>query len=138
MLCQNGLFAVYMMKIKLTSLMVNDQVKAREFYTEKLGFVIKQDIPMGEFHWLTVASPGDDGVEMLLEPTNFPPARIYQVELYKAGIAATGFYVDDVEGEFERLSRIGVRFTAEPSKMGPATVATFDDTCGNLIQIYQV
>ena len=126
------------MKIKLTSLMVNDQVRAREFYTEKLGFVVKEDIPMGEFHWLTVVSSEEPTVEMLLEPTNFPPARIYQGELYKAGIAAKGFYVDNVEAEFERLSGLGVRFTAEPAKMGPATVATFDDTCGNLIQIYQV
>jgi len=126
------------MKIKLTSLMVNDQVRAREFYTEKLGFVVKEDIPMGEFHWLTVVSSEESAVEMLLEPTNFPPARVYQSELYKAGIAAKGFYVDDVEAEFERLSSLGVRFTAEPAKMGPATVATFDDTCGNLIQIYQV
>lgn len=127
------------MQIKLTSLMVNDQARAREFYTKKLGFTIKQDDPMGEFNWLTVVSPdGHDDVEMLLEPTNFPPARVYQQALYDAGIATKGFFTDDIHGEYERLKKLGVEFTVEPSQMGPAMVATFDDTCGNLIQLYQI
>jgi catechol 2,3-dioxygenase-like lactoylglutathione lyase family enzyme len=127
------------MQIKLTSLMVNDQARAREFYTKKLGFTIKQDDPIGEFNWLTVVSPeGHDDMEMLLEPTNFPPARVYQQALYDAGIAATGFFTDDIHGEYERLKKLGVEFTDEPAKMGPATVATFDDTCGNLIKLYQI
>jgi catechol 2,3-dioxygenase-like lactoylglutathione lyase family enzyme len=127
------------MKIALTSVMVDDQAKARKFYTEVLGFVVSKDIPMGEFSWLTVISPeGPDGVELLLEPMGFPPAKTYQKALFEAGIPATAFAVDDIQSEFERLKELGVKFKQEPTKMGPVTIAVFDDTCGNFIQIFQV
>ncbi|MFN6964672.1 MAG: VOC family protein [Pyrinomonadaceae bacterium] len=127
------------MKIKLSSVMVDDQEKARDFYTRVLGFEIKMDVPMGNFNWLTVVSPNArDEAELLLEPTNFPPSRTFQNELYMAGIAARGFFVDDVQAEYERLLELGVEFRHEPVQMGPATVATFDDTCGNWIEIYHL
>jgi catechol 2,3-dioxygenase-like lactoylglutathione lyase family enzyme len=127
------------MKIQLTSVMVDDQAKALKFYTEALGFVASKDIPMGEFRWLTVVSPeGPKEVELLLEPMGFPPARDYQKALFEAGIPATAFAVDDIRREFERMTGLGVKFKQEPQKMGPVTVAVFEDTCGNFIQIYQV
>lgn len=131
------------MKITLTSLMVDDQEKAHRFYTEKLGFVTKQDIPMGDARWLTVASPEEpDGVQLSLEPNNNPTlnglAQTFQHGLYEQGIAATAFAVDDIQSEYQRLTSLGVTFTQEPTAAGPVTAAVFDDTCGNLIQIYQV
>ena len=127
------------MKIVLTSVMVDDQAKALKFYTEALGFVVSKDIPMGEFRWLTVVSPeGPVGVELLLEPMGFPPARTYQKELFEAGIPATAFAVDDIQHEFERMKSLGVKFKQDPTKAGPVTLAVFDDTCGNYIQIFQV
>jgi catechol 2,3-dioxygenase-like lactoylglutathione lyase family enzyme len=127
------------MKIVLTSVMVDDQAKARKFYTEVLGFVISQDIPMGEATWLTVVSPeGPSGIELLLEPMGFSPARTYQKALFEAGIPLTAFAVDDIHHEFERLKGLGVKFKQEPTQMGPVTLAVFDDTCGNFIQIFQV
>lgn len=127
------------MKINLTSVMVNDQDKALKFYTEVLGFVKKTDIPMGEYKWLTVVSPdGSRDIEMLLEPTGFPPAVIFQNALFDAGIPATAFEVDDIQEEFEKLEKLGVVFKSKPVKTGPVTLAVFEDTCGNLIQIYQV
>jgi catechol 2,3-dioxygenase-like lactoylglutathione lyase family enzyme len=127
------------MRIKVTSVMVDDQTKAREVYVDKLGFVIKYDEPMGEFNWLTVTSPdGPDDVELLLEPTNFPPAKVFQNELKKAGIPAASFNVDDVNVEVDRLRSIGFEILSEPAKMGSATVASFDDTCGNIIHIYEI
>jgi catechol 2,3-dioxygenase-like lactoylglutathione lyase family enzyme len=118
--------------------MVDDQAKALEFYTEVLGFVKKYDIPMGEFRWLTVVSPeGPAEVELLLEPMAFPPARTFQKALLEAGIPATSFAVDDIEKEHERLEKLGVIFKTKPTKMGPVTIATFEDTCGNLMQIAQ-
>ena len=118
--------------------MVDDQKHAREVYIDKLGFLVRYDVPMGEFSWLTVTSPeGPDDVELLLEPTNFPPARVYQEELRKAGIAAASFNVEDIYREVERLRALGFKILSEPAKMGTATVAAFDDTCGNLIQLVQ-
>ncbi|SHN08984.1 VOC family protein [Mucilaginibacter sp. OK098] len=127
------------MKIKLTSVMVNDQEKALKFYTEILGFVKKTEIPMGEHKWLTVVSKEEqDGVELVLEPLGFAPAKIYQRELFNAGIPATAFNVDDINKEYERLTSLGVTFSMKPTQMGPVTLAVFDDTCGNNLQIFQV
>src|SRR5215813_5145285 len=126
------------MKIKLTSVLVDDQDKALKFYTEVLGFVKKHDIPMGEARWLTVVSPeGPGDVELLLEPMGFPPARTYQKALFEAGIPYTSFAVDDIQKEYERLEKLGVVFRTKPTKMGPVTVAVIEDTCGNLIQLTQ-
>ena len=127
------------MKIKLSSVMVGDQEKALKFYTELLGFVKKTDIPAGGARWLTVVSPeGPDDIELLLEPTGFPPAKTYQRALFDAGIPLTAFAVDDIQKEYDRLRSLGVTFRTAPTKMGPATLAVLDDTCGNLIQLYQV
>lgn len=128
------------MKIKLNSVMVDDQDKALKFYTGILGFVKSKDIPMGEARWLTVVSPeGPADVELLLEPImGFPPAVTYQKALFDAGIPATAFEVDDIQKEYERLVNLGVTFSMQPTKSGPATLAVFNDTCGNLIQIYKV
>ena len=126
------------MRIRLSSVPVGDQERALAFYTEKLGFVKKEDIPMGEFRWLTVVSPDDpDGTELALEPTAFPPSKTYQAELYEAGIPCTAFEVEDIEAVFQSLSASGVRFKREPEEAGGVKMAVFDDTCGNLIQIYQ-
>ena len=126
------------MKINLTSVMVDDQEKALKFYTDVLGFLKKTEIPLGKFKWLTVASPEDPGdIELLLEPMEFPPARIYQKALYDAGIPLTAFTVDDIKQEYERMEKLGVMFKSKPTKMGPVTVAVFDDTCGNLIQLVE-
>ncbi len=128
-----------MISIKLTSVIVNDQARALTFYTEMLGFVLKQDIPMGDARWLTVVSPADpDGVHLLLEPTGFEFSKTYQKALYEAGVPLTAFAVDDVPAEYQRLMALGVTFRGEPTTgPGPAT-ATLDDTCGNLIQLFQV
>jgi predicted enzyme related to lactoylglutathione lyase len=127
------------MKIQLTSVFVSDQDKALKFYTEVLGFVKKNDFPVGEAKWLTVVSPeGPDDVELLLEPNGNPIAKTYQEALYTQGIPCTAFAVSDIESESERLRNLGVKFHKEPTHMGSATIAVFDDTCGNLIQIYQV
>ena len=127
------------MKIRLASVFVDDQDKALAFYTEKLGFVKKQDIPVGQFKWLTVASPEEpDGAELLLEPNDNSAAVTFQQAIYQQGIAAAMFFVDDIQAEYERLKAQGVTFTMEPTSMGPTTIAVLDDTCGNLIQIAQV
>jgi catechol 2,3-dioxygenase-like lactoylglutathione lyase family enzyme len=124
------------MKIHLTSVLVDDQAKAEEFYTQKLGFVKKHDIPMGADRWLTVVSPENpEGTELLLEPSAHPAAKPFKDALVADGIPFTSFAVDDVQAEYERLVGLGVRFTQEPTEMGPVTTAVFDDTCGNLIQI---
>lgn len=126
------------MKIVLANVFVDDQEKALEFYTEKLGFLKKQDIPVGEFKWLTVVSPdAPDGPELLLEPNENPVAKTYQDGLIAQGIPAASFGVDDIQAEYERLTDLGVNFTMEPTDMGSVKVAVFDDTCGNLIQIAQ-
>lgn len=126
------------MKIKLSSVLVDDQEKALRFYTEVLGFVKKHDVPMGGPRWLTVVSPeAPDEVELLLEPNANPAATVFQKALFDQGIPLTAFAVDDVHGEYEKLKRAGVVFRGEPKKAGPVTIAIFEDTCGNLIQIYQ-
>ncbi|MDB5198831.1 MAG: glyoxalase [Chitinophagaceae bacterium] len=125
------------MRIKVTSVMVDDQQKALKFYTEILGFVKKKDIPMGEYSWLTVVSSESDEVELLLEPMAFAPAKTFQKALFDAGIPLTAFFVDDIEKECERMQNLGVKFKTLPTKMGPVTIAVFEDTCGNLIQIVQ-
>jgi catechol 2,3-dioxygenase-like lactoylglutathione lyase family enzyme len=124
------------MRINLTSVFVNDQEEALRFYTEVLGFVKKHDVPTGEYRWLTVVSPEDpEGTELLLEPSGHPAAKPFKDALVADGIPFTAFAVDDVHAEFERLRGLGVRFTQEPTDMGPVTTAVLDDTCGNLIQI---
>jgi catechol 2,3-dioxygenase-like lactoylglutathione lyase family enzyme len=126
------------MKIVVTSVLVDDQEKALQFYTGVLGFVKKHDLPMGQFRWLTVVSPGDEnGVELVLEPDQHPAAGPFKRALVEDGIPFTSFGVDDVQAEYDRLRSAGVRFTQPPVAMGPVTTAVFDDTCGNLIQIAQ-
>jgi catechol 2,3-dioxygenase-like lactoylglutathione lyase family enzyme len=124
------------MRIHLTSVFVDDQDKALRFYTEVLGFVKKNEVPLGEDRWLTVVSPEDlDGTELLLEPDGHPAVKPYKEALVKDGIPAASFAVADVHAEFDRLRALGVGFTQEPLEMGPVTTAVLDDTCGNLIQI---
>jgi catechol 2,3-dioxygenase-like lactoylglutathione lyase family enzyme len=127
-------------KIAVTSVYVEDQSKALEFYTQVLGFQKKNDIPAdGADRWLTVASPeGPEGVELLLEPNGNPIAKTYQQALVEAGIPATMFAADDVHAEYARLRELGVIFTQEPTAAGSVTTAVFDDTCGNLIMLAQV
>lgn len=126
------------MKIKLASLMVKDQNHALDFYTNTLGFIEKNNVSMGEYSWLTVVSPDSDYVELLLEPMAFAPARDYQKALFDAGIPATAFEVNNIAEEHKRLSNLGVVFKTPPTKAGPVTIAVLDDTCGNLIQLYQM
>lgn len=127
------------MKIRLCSVLVDDQEKALRFYTDILGFVKKHDIPMGEARWLTVVSPEEpDAAEIVLEPVSNPVAKTYQHGIYEQRIPITAFQVDDVQREYERLQSRGVTFTTPPTPMGPVTIAVLDDTCGNLIQLYQV
>ena len=126
------------MRINLTSVFVDDQESALKFYTDVLGFEKKQDFLVGDFKWLTVVSPEEpDGTELLLEPSDNPAARSYKDSIYEQGIAAAAFAVDDIQREYERLKQLGVDFKMEPTDVGTATVALFNDTCGNLIQIYQ-
>ena len=127
------------MRIRLTSVFVDDQDKALKFYTEVLGFVKKTDFPVGEFKWLTVVSPDEpDGVELLLEPNDNPASKTFQADIYEQGIPLTSFGVEDVEKEYARMKELGVDFKMEPTKSEGPTVAVFDDTCGNLIQIFQM
>jgi predicted enzyme related to lactoylglutathione lyase len=126
------------MQIKFVSVMVDDQARALDFYTKVLGFAKMADIPMGEHRWLTVTSPeGIAGVELVLEPMAFPPARIYQKALFDAGIPATAFTTTNIAAEFDRLRKRGVTFRTEPTEMGLITAALFEDTCGNLIYLVQ-
>jgi len=126
------------MKIIVTSIFVQDQDKALAFYSEKLGFIKKEDVPMGKFRWITLVSPDDqNGTELLLEPNEHPAASEYQKKISAEGIPATMFGVEDVHKEYDRLVELGVTFTMEPTKMGEVTIAVFDDTCGNLIQLAQ-
>ena len=126
------------MRINLASVLVDDQEKALRFYTEVLGFKEKTNVPLGEHRWITVVSPeSPDGTELLLEPDEHPAAKPFKKALVDDGIPVTSFAVDDVRAEHERLRGLGVRFTQEPTDMGPVTTAVFDDTCGNLIQIAQ-
>lgn len=126
------------MRIGLSSVLVDDQDKAEKFYTEVLGFEKKTDIPVGEFRWLTVVSPeGSPEIELVLEPNAHPAAATYQAALKTDGIPATAFQSADIQAEYERLTGLGVEFKSEPTSMGDVTLAVFDDTCGNLIQLYQ-
>jgi catechol 2,3-dioxygenase-like lactoylglutathione lyase family enzyme len=127
-----------MMKIALSSVMVDNQEKALKFYTEVLGFVKKTDVPAGEARWLTVISPdGSPDIELLLEPTGHPAAKPFQKALYDDGIPLTAFESADIRKEYETLTGRGVVFRSGPTRMGPVTVAVFEDTCGNLIQLVQ-
>ena len=126
------------MKINLTSVFVDDQDKALTFYTDVLGFVPKQDIPAGEFRFITVVSPdGPQDVELMLEPNNHSAAKVFQEAIYADGIPATSFQSDDLQAEYERLTAKGVIFTGEPEKHPWGVTAVFDDTCGNYIQLHQ-
>lgn len=127
-----------MMKIIITSIFVEDQEKALEFYTNTLGFVKKHDVPSGAHRWLTLVSSGEEnGTELLLEPNVHPAAKEYQQKLFADGIPVTMFGVSDIEKEYNDLAEKGVAFTMKPTKMGDITIAVFDDTCGNLIQMIQ-
>jgi catechol 2,3-dioxygenase-like lactoylglutathione lyase family enzyme len=127
-----------LMQIKFTSVMVDDQDKALDFYTRVLGFEKKEDIPMGPFRWLTVSSAeGVDGAELVLEPLGFEPAKTYQKALFEAGIPATAFITSDILAEYRRLQDAGVSFRGEPQSMGPVIAVLFEDTCGNLINLVQ-
>ena len=130
------------MKIKLMSVFVSDQDKALRFYTENLGFVKKLDFPAEKFKWLTIVSPEEpEGTQLLLEPNDSwhgPAAKTYQEALFKQSIPAANFFVDDIQKEYERIKKLGVRFTMEPTKVTGSTIAVLDDTCGNLIQITQL
>lgn|SRR5512134_1376466 len=126
------------MKIKLTSIMVDNQDKALKFYTQIFGFVKKHDIPVGEYRWLTVVSPeGPDDLELSLEPNANPAGKTFQDAIFKQGIPIAAFEVDRMDQEFSRLKELGVMFTQEPTPAGPVIIAVCADTCGNLIQLYQ-
>ncbi len=127
------------MKMYIKSVMVDDQGKALAFYTEKLGFAVKHDIPMGEFRWLTLVSKEEpDGVELALEPNVHKVARTFQEAIYADGMPYTAFSVDDLDAEAERLQSLGVEFRQLPTDAGGVKIAVLDDTCGNLIQLIQL
>lgn len=127
------------MNIIVTSLFVEDQDQALKFYSETLGFIKKNDIPIGEFRWISLVSPDNQqGTELVLEPNNHPAAKEFQQKIFGEGIPATMFGVEDVQKEYERLLDQGVNFTIEPTEMGNVKIAVLDDTCGNLIQIAQM
>ena len=129
------------MKIRVVSIPVSDQQQALEFYTETLGFETKHDIPLGGGNrWLTVVSPEEpDGPQFLLEPSplHFEPSKVYQKALYEAGMPCNQIYVDDIKAQHERLAAKGVKFSMEPTDVGGAKIAIFDDSCGNLMQLVQ-
>jgi predicted enzyme related to lactoylglutathione lyase len=125
------------MKIKMNSIMVEDQERALRFYTDVLGFATKHDIPVGEYRWITVVAPGRDDLELALEPNANPAGKAFQQAMFQQGIPLTAFESEDLEAEVERLKGHGVAFKTEPTQMGPVKVAVFSDTCGNLIQLYQ-
>jgi catechol 2,3-dioxygenase-like lactoylglutathione lyase family enzyme len=129
------------MKIKLASVSIDEYDKAVKFYTETLGFTLKRDIPLGnDARWITVVSPEDpNGVELVLEPNaSYPAMKSLKESLVRDGIPFTAFEVNNIQKEYERMKKLGVEFTMEPTNMGMTTAAIFDDTCGNLIQIYQI
>jgi catechol 2,3-dioxygenase-like lactoylglutathione lyase family enzyme len=126
------------MRIKLTSIMVDDQDKALKFYTEALGFRKKHDIPVGAYRWITVVSPeGPEDLELALEPNANPAAKTFQAAMFGQGIPLAAFEVTGIENEYARLKALGIVFTREPAKAGPVIIAVFADSCGNLIQLYQ-
>jgi predicted enzyme related to lactoylglutathione lyase len=127
------------MKIKLASVFVEDQAKALEFYTKTLGFVKKMDVTAGKYRWLTVVSPEDqNGPQLVLEPNDNPASKTFQQSIFKQGIPATNFFVDDIQKEHQKLKKLGVRLTMEPTKVPGSTIARFEDTVGNLIQMTQL
>jgi len=127
-----------MLKIKVASSIVDDQDKAEKFYTEVLGFVVKENVPVGEFRWLTVVSPDNrDGTELALEPNDNPASKTFQKAIFDQGIPATMFFVEDLQKIYEKLVQLGVVFKAKPTDMGGTFAAIFNDTCGNLIMIAQ-
>ena len=127
------------MRIRLTSLFVDDQEKALRFYTEKLGFQKKLDFPAGKFRWMTVVSPEDpSGTQLVLEPNENPASREYQKALREQGIPAAMFFVEDIHREVGRLKGVGVEIRSGPTKVTGSTIAQLDDTCGNIVQIAQL
>lgn len=127
------------MRIYVTSVPVDDQSKAEDFYTRVLGFKVKHDVPVGEHRWLTVVSPEDpEGTELLLEPSGHPAVHPYKAALVEDGIPITSFQVDDIDSEYDRLLSLGVSFTQKPMDAGPVRMVVLDDTCGNLIQLIQM
>ena len=126
------------MRIKLTSLMIDDQDKALKFYTEVLGFRKKHEFPVGEYKWLTVVSAeGSDDLELSLEPNANPAGKTFQQAMFAQGIPLAAFEVSDIGKEYGRLKGLGVVFTQAPTQAGPIMIAVFSDTCGNLIQLYE-
>ncbi len=127
------------MRIYVTSVFVDDQAKALDFYTRMLGFKVKNDVPVGEHRWLTVVSPEDpEGTELLLEPGDHPAVGPYKTALVEDGIPATSIKVDNLDSEYQRLVSLGVSFTQKPMDAGPVRMAVLDDTCGNLIQLIEM
>jgi len=130
------------MRVKVIGIPVQDQQIALEFYTEKLGFVKKHDVPLSEnSRWLTVVSKEEQfGTEILLEPSpnHFEPAKTYQSALFEAGIPYTQFNVDNIEEEYNRLTNLGVEFSMKPTEMGTVKIAVLNDTCGNNIQLIEM
>ena len=126
------------MRIRLNSIMVDDQEKALRFYTDVLGFLKKQDFPVGEYRWISVVSPdAPDETQLVLEPNANPAGKTFQEALFVQRIPATAFEVADIAAEYARLSKLQVTFQDAPKRMGPVTVAVLSDTCGNWIQLYQ-
>lgn len=126
------------MKIAMTVISVDDQDKALQFYTNKLGFFKKTDMNLGPLRWLTVSSPeGAEGVELVLEKTEFPPSRVYQKARYEAGIPVVAFNSSDIQAEYRRLKERGVAVRGEPNDMGPFITLSFEDGCGNLLSLVQ-
>lgn len=127
------------MRIKLTSITVDDQAKAQKFYTDVLGFRTKADLPAGEYRWISVISPeGPDDLQLALEPNANPAAKAFQEAMFSQGIPVAAFEVADIAAEFERLKKKGVAFVKGPMSAGPVKIAIFSDGCGNLIQLYEL
>tara|TARA_R110002020_G_scaffold39991_3_gene118319 strand:- start:7378 stop:7779 length:402 start_codon:yes stop_codon:yes gene_type:complete len=127
------------MKIYLSSVFVDDQARALDFYTNKLGFALKRDVPTGQHRWLTVTTRGEtNDMELLLEPDEHPAAKAFKSAIKSDGIPATSFLVEDIDSEFERLKAAGVEFLQQPMDAGPVRMAVLDDTCGNLVQLVEV
>jgi predicted enzyme related to lactoylglutathione lyase len=127
------------MKIKLTSVFVDDQEKALRFYTEILGFVKKTDFSNGPYRWLTVASPEDpDGTELQLALNNNPAAKTYQQAIFQQSQPAANFFTDDVQADYDRIKARGAEFTMPPTDVTASIIAIVNDTCGNLVQITQL
>ena len=126
------------MRIKLTSIMVDDQDKALKFYTEVLGFRKKHDFPVGEYRWITVVSPeGPGDLELALEPNANPAGKTFQQAMFAQKIPIAAFEASEIQREYSRLRTLNVTFLCEPTAAGPVTIAIFSDGCGNLIQLYQ-